>query len=205
MIEVDLGCEVVGGVESVNGKEGVVVLDGTEIELIENGGVTVTGAISDLDANKVTSVLGDGVDNADPNNPIMSFPTPTQIGLGNVDNTSDANKPVSTSTQTALDLKEEVFTDETKNASFTPQNDDNKNFFCDVSLADMVVTINTDALSVGGKMSFVQMGNFELSFVNGSGTLIGSPSTSFIAEGDSSQVMIESFSTGVFKLTGETL
>jgi hypothetical protein len=27
------------------------------------------------------------------------------VGLGNVDNTSDANKPVSTATQTALDLK----------------------------------------------------------------------------------------------------
>jgi len=31
--------------------------------------------------------------------------TATQVGLGNVDNTSDANKPVSTATQTALDLK----------------------------------------------------------------------------------------------------
>ncbi len=31
--------------------------------------------------------------------------TKTQVGLGNVDNTSDANKPVSTAQQTALDLK----------------------------------------------------------------------------------------------------
>lgn len=31
--------------------------------------------------------------------------TKVQVGLGNVDNTSDANKPVSTATQTALDLK----------------------------------------------------------------------------------------------------
>ena len=31
--------------------------------------------------------------------------TATQVGLGNVDNTSDANKPVSTATQTALNLK----------------------------------------------------------------------------------------------------
>jgi hypothetical protein len=31
--------------------------------------------------------------------------TKTQIGLANVDNTTDANKPVSTATQTALDLK----------------------------------------------------------------------------------------------------
>lgn len=31
--------------------------------------------------------------------------TATQIGLGSVDNTADANKPVSTATQTAIDLK----------------------------------------------------------------------------------------------------
>lgn len=31
--------------------------------------------------------------------------TKAQIGLGNVDNTSDANKPISTATQTALDAK----------------------------------------------------------------------------------------------------
>lgn len=31
--------------------------------------------------------------------------TKTQVGLGNVDNTSDANKPISTATQTALDAK----------------------------------------------------------------------------------------------------
>ena len=32
----------------------------------------------------------------------------TLVGLGNVDNTSDLNKPISTATQTALDLKENV-------------------------------------------------------------------------------------------------
>ena len=34
--------------------------------------------------------------------------TQTMVGLSNVDNTSDANKPVSTATQTALDLKENL-------------------------------------------------------------------------------------------------
>jgi len=34
--------------------------------------------------------------------------TKSSVGLANVDNTSDANKPVSTATQTALDLKETV-------------------------------------------------------------------------------------------------
>jgi hypothetical protein len=43
--------------------------------------------------------------------------TKTQVGLGNVDNTSDVNKPISTATQTELDLKanridvDDLFTD----------------------------------------------------------------------------------------------
>lgn len=53
----------------------------------------------------VKSVTGTGVNNTDPTNPIISI-TKSTIGLGNVDNTSDANKPVSTATQTALNDKE---------------------------------------------------------------------------------------------------
>lgn len=56
----------------------------------------------------VQSVTGDGVDNTDPLNPILTFPTPSEIGLGNVDNTSDANKPVSTAQATAIGLKEDA-------------------------------------------------------------------------------------------------
>lgn len=36
--------------------------------------------------------------------------SPANIGLGNVDNTSDANKPISTAAQTALDGKQDVLT-----------------------------------------------------------------------------------------------
>jgi len=45
-----------GAVDSVNGKTGVVVIDGTDVELIAGGGVTVTQAISDLDADVQTRV-----------------------------------------------------------------------------------------------------------------------------------------------------
>lgn len=38
------------------------------------------------------------------------LPTKSQVGLSNVDNTSDANKPVSTATQTALALKASITT-----------------------------------------------------------------------------------------------
>lgn len=62
----------------------------------------------------VQSVLGDGVSGTS-TNVLLTFPTSTEIGLGNVDNTSDANKPVSIATQTALNSKEDSFT---KNTAF---------------------------------------------------------------------------------------
>jgi hypothetical protein len=54
--------------------------------------ININGTTQDLSANRTwTLAKGD-------------------IGLGNVDNTTDANKPVSTATQTALDLKQNVIT-----------------------------------------------------------------------------------------------
>lgn len=52
--------------------------------------------IDDVDDTLTTHIS----DNSNPHNV-----TKTQIGLGNVDNTSDLNKPISTATQTALDGK----------------------------------------------------------------------------------------------------
>jgi hypothetical protein len=46
------------------------------------------------------------------------------VGLGNVDNTSDASKPVSTATQTALDGKQDLDSDLTAIAGLSPSNDD---------------------------------------------------------------------------------
>ena len=63
---------------------------------------------SALSGGGVESVTGDGVDNTDPDNPVISFPTPTEIGLGDVDNTNDLDKPISTATQTELNLKENL-------------------------------------------------------------------------------------------------
>jgi hypothetical protein len=70
---------------------------GTSAGTVLEGNTALGGAVD--------SVTGDGVDNTDPANPVMSFPVPGDIGLGSVDNTSDANKPVSTAQQTALNLK----------------------------------------------------------------------------------------------------
>lgn len=47
-------------------------------------------------------------------------PTKADVGLGNVDNTSDASKPVSTATQTALDGKQPLDSDLTTIAGLSP-------------------------------------------------------------------------------------
>ena len=74
-----------GAVDSVNGQTGVVVLDAGDVGADPAG--TAAGLVDDLS----------GVTNA--------ATARTNLGLGNVDNTSDANKPVSTAQQTALDGK----------------------------------------------------------------------------------------------------
>lgn len=50
--------------------------------------------------------------------------TKNDVGLGNVDNTSDANKPVSTAMQSALDTKQPLDSDLTEIAGLSPSNDD---------------------------------------------------------------------------------
>lgn len=50
---------------------------------------------------------------------VRSVTTKSDVGLGNVDNTSDANKPVSTATQSALDLKQPLDAELTAIAGLT--------------------------------------------------------------------------------------
>lgn len=67
-------------------------------------------------ADTTTYLRGDGAWTATPTAPVTSVASKTgavtlvkgDVGLGNVDNTSDANKPVSTAQQTALDGKVNV-------------------------------------------------------------------------------------------------
>lgn len=88
--DVNVAVTVVGGggggaVDSVNGQTGVVVLAAADVGADPAG--TAAGLVDDLS----------GVSNA--------ATARSNLGLGNVDNTSDANKPVSTAQQTALDGK----------------------------------------------------------------------------------------------------
>lgn len=73
---------------------------------ITNTQISATAAI---DQSKISSLVSDLAAKAPINNPTftgtVSGITAGMIGLGNVENTSDANKPISTATQIALDAK----------------------------------------------------------------------------------------------------
>lgn len=63
-----------------------------EIDALDSAVTTLQGSVSGFDSHLI-----------DTNNPHVV--TKNQIGLGNADNTSDANKPISTAAQTALNSK----------------------------------------------------------------------------------------------------
>ena len=81
----DVGGGGGGAVDSVNGQTGVVVLGAADVSADPAG--TAAGLVDDLSGVTAPATAR------------------SNLGLGNVDNTSDANKPVSTAQQTALDGK----------------------------------------------------------------------------------------------------
>lgn len=87
------------GVEISTGKQNTLI-PGTNIHIVNNVisssfPVATSSAIGVVQIGTGLKIATDG---------ILST-SKTEIGLGNVDNTSDVNKPISTATQTALDLK----------------------------------------------------------------------------------------------------
>lgn len=69
---------------------------------------TVQAAINELDTEKEVANSNIQSHIASTSNPHGT--TKAQVGLGNVDDTSDANKPVSAAQQVALDLKQDILT-----------------------------------------------------------------------------------------------
>jgi hypothetical protein len=120
-----------GNVQSVNGETGEVVLDTDDISegtneyftaarvravlltglsLATNAVISATDSVliafGKLQAQITANLTTLTTHVADLNNPHAV--TKTQVGLSNVDNTSDANKPVSSATQTALNVKQDT-------------------------------------------------------------------------------------------------
>lgn len=87
-----------------------------DIVKVDANGIQATdvkGALEELN-NNIAAITGGGVVTGVKGDAETTYRlgqvniTKANIGLGNVDNTSDANKPISTATQTALDLKADL-------------------------------------------------------------------------------------------------
>jgi hypothetical protein len=95
---IEAGAQV-NTVTSVNSQTGVVVLDSDDV----SEGTTNLYMTATQETNFGTAYAHSQTITGNPHNV-----TKSDVGLGNVDNTSDANKPISTATQTALDGKSDT-------------------------------------------------------------------------------------------------
>jgi hypothetical protein len=104
--------------------------------------------------------------------------TKAQVGLGNVDNTSDANKPVSTATQTALDTKtNKLITTNRQTASYTlVLSDADKLVEMNVGSANnLTIPLNSSvAFSTGTQILLAQYGAGQTTIVATSGVTVRS-------------------------------
>ena len=91
-----------GKVDKVTGKQ-LSTEDYTAAEKTKLGGIEAGAQV-----NTITGVKGDAESSYRTGNVNI---TKANVGLGNVDNTSDANKPVSTAVQTALDNQKYFYVD----------------------------------------------------------------------------------------------
>jgi len=93
-------------VSSVNGQVGAVVLGATDVGAQPvDADLTTIAALTATSDNVLQSVAGAWASRTPAQLKATLALAKGDVGLGNVDNTSDASKPVSTATQTALDLK----------------------------------------------------------------------------------------------------
>jgi hypothetical protein len=81
----------------------------------------VTGLVSALNAKEATITAGTTFQYYRGDKTWQTLDK-NAVGLNNVDNTSDANKPISTATQTALDLKQSFVQDNLKVSFSIPAN-----------------------------------------------------------------------------------
>ena len=101
-------------VQSVNTQTGDVTLAKADVGLANVPNLDTTDAVAKAHDQNTDTALASGTGNqvtaAETRSHIDATNNPhsvtkAQVGLSNVDNTSDANKPISTATQQALDLK----------------------------------------------------------------------------------------------------
>ena len=124
-------------------------------------GLTLTGNTFSINTSTtVDTSTAQTLTNKTLTSPVINTPTgiaKSDVGLGNVDNTSDANKPVSTATQSALDLKANLasptFTGTVVLPNSTVTNDMLAGSIANNKLSNSSVTINGESVSLGGSVT----------------------------------------------------
>ena len=94
--------------------------------------------------------------------------TKSSVGLANVDNTSDANKPVSTATQTALDAKASL-----AGATFTGSVEIDQNLTVDGNLTVNGTTFNASSTSITIEDNMVQLAHQNVANTVDLGIVVG--------------------------------
>ena len=128
----------------------------------------------------------------------------TAVGLGNVDNTSDANKPISSATQTALDNKSDKnITLDRKTASYTlVANDNGKMIEMNVASAN-TLTINASLFSAGNQILISQYGAGQTTITAGAGVTLRSSGGKLKTSAQYSLVTIIAISSTEFYVAGD--
>jgi hypothetical protein len=130
--------------------------------------------------------------------------TKSDVGLSNCDNTSDANKPISSATQTALDNKSDKnITLDRKTASYTlVANDNGKMIEMNVGSAN-TLTINASLFSAGNQILISQYGAGQTTITAGAGVTLRSPSGKLKLTGQYSLATIIAISATEFYISGD--
>ena len=105
-VDYQLPIGTISGLAKGNGANALVAAT-VRVDYAEPTTALSTGILKNTTGTGTHSIASPGTDYLLPNGngSQLTNLTKTQVGLGNVDNTSDANKPVSSAAQTALDLK----------------------------------------------------------------------------------------------------
>jgi hypothetical protein len=125
----------ISGKENVANKQNSLAVDGTGVKYVT---VDAVNAGLDLKANLASPTFTGTV----------SGITKEMVGLANVDNTSDVNKPVSTATQTALNLKNNLISHlEFNNTDLTVWNNGKGNVISNTMFGDGSGISNTTGVN----------------------------------------------------------
>jgi len=130
--------------------------------------------------------------------------TKSDVGLSNCDNTSDANKPISSATQTALDNKSDKnITLDRKTASYTlVANDNGKMIEMNVAGAN-TLTIDASIFSAGNQILISQYGAGQTTITAGAGVTLRSSGAKLKTSAQYSLVTIVAISSTEFYVAGD--